>query len=66
MSSRAYVTFSGSLFGIIAILHLLRVVNGWVVDVGPWSVPMTVSWLGTIVPAALCSWAFRLVSRNEA
>ena len=66
MSSRAYAAVSGTVFGLVGALHLMRVVNGWVVEVGPWSVPMIVSWLGTIVPAALCSWAFRLVSRKEA
>jgi hypothetical protein len=66
MNSRAYMTVSGSVFGIVAVLHLLRVVNGWVVEVGPWSVPMTVSWLGTIFPAVLCGWAFRVVSRKGA
>ena len=65
MSSRAYAAVSGTVFGLVAALHLMRVVNGWAFQVGPWSVPMTVSWLGAIIPAALCWWAFRLVSRKE-
>ncbi len=66
MSSRTYLVISGTVFGIVAVLHLLRVVNGWAVVVGSWSAPMWVSWLGTLVPAVLCVWAFRLASRIRA
>ena len=66
MNSRNYLAVSGTLFGIVATLHLLRVINGWAVVVGPWSAPMGVSWLGTIIPAVLCVWAFRLASRIRA
>ncbi|MGB3563779.1 MAG: hypothetical protein WBH75_03605 [Thermoanaerobaculia bacterium] len=66
MSSRAYLVISGTIFGFVAILHLLRVVNSWAVVVGPWSAPMWISWLGTLVPVVLCVWALRLASRMEA
>ena len=65
MNSRAYLVISGTIFGIVAILHLLRVVNGWAVVVGPWSAPMWISWLGTLLPAVLCVWALRLASRIQ-
>jgi len=63
MNNRSYLVVSGAVFGFVAVLHLLRVVNGWAVVVGPWSAPMGVSWLGTIFPAVLCVWAFRMASR---
>jgi hypothetical protein len=66
MNSRAYLAISGAVFGIVAAPHLLRVVNGWPVEVGPWTAPTAVSWLGMIIPAALCTWAFRLASRKGA
>jgi hypothetical protein len=66
MNSRAYLVISGTIFGIVAIFHLLRVVNSWAVVVGPWSAPMWVSWLGTLVPAILCVWALRLASPKRA
>jgi hypothetical protein len=64
MNARTYLVTSGSLFGAVAIAHLLRVVNGWAVVAGPWSIPMWVSWFGTIVPALLAFSAFRLASRS--
>ena len=62
-SVRGYLLTSGIIFGLVAVLHLLRVVNGWPFQVGPWSVPMWSSWLGVLVPAVLCGWAFRLARR---
>jgi hypothetical protein len=65
MSRDPYLVISGVIFGVVALLHFLRVVNGWAFEVGPWSVPMWVSWLGTVGPAVLCVWAFRLASRSH-
>ena len=65
MNPRAYLVISGTLFGLVAILHLLRVVNGWAFVFGPWSVPIWASWFGTLIPAVLCIWALRLASRMQ-
>ena len=40
MSPRAYLITSGTIFGIVAILHSLRVVNDWALVLGSWSAPM--------------------------
>jgi hypothetical protein len=41
-------------------VHLARIVMGWPVMIGAWSVPMWVSWLGLVVTAALAYFGFRL------
>jgi hypothetical protein len=64
MSTRTYLAISGTVFGGVALLHLLRVANGWIAAIGPWTVPMWISWVGLLVPAALSVWAFRLASRE--
>ena len=66
MNARVYLVVSGVVFGIVAILHLVRVMNSWAFQLGPWSIPMWVSWLGTFGPAVLCLWALRLASRPNA
>ena len=66
MSSRTYLFISGTVFGVISLLHLLRVINGWDLVLGPWATPMWVSWGGTLVPGFLCIWAFRLASPKRA
>lgn len=62
MGRRNYLLISAVIFGLVAIVHLLRVLNGWPLVLGAWSVPMWGSWLGTVVPALLCVWALRLAS----
>jgi len=63
-NSKAYLYISGTVFGIVAILHLVRVVLGWDFVLGPWSLPMYISILGTIGPGLLSAWAFTLASRR--
>jgi undecaprenyl pyrophosphate phosphatase UppP len=63
MNTRLYLFITGIIFGIVAVLHLLRVVNQWDFQLGPWLFPMWVSWLGALVPALLSVWAFYMVSR---
>jgi hypothetical protein len=65
MNHRAYSLVSGTLFGIVAVVHLLRVINGWPAVLGPWSAPMWVSWFGTLGPGILCVWAYRLASQDR-
>ena len=63
MNHKNYCLVSGILFSIVAIAHLLRILNGISVQVDDYSVPMLVSWVGLVVPAALAAWAFRLTRR---
>ncbi len=36
MNTRAYLVISGIIFGVVAVLHLLRLVNDWSFQLGPW------------------------------
>ena len=58
-AARPYLIISATIFTLVAILHLLRIVNGWAFQFGPYLIPMWFSWLGTFLPAALAAWAFR-------
>jgi hypothetical protein len=60
---RAYILVSGLLFGVVAVVHILRLAYGWPVQIAGLSVPMDVSWAGIVVPGALCVWAFALARR---
>lgn len=60
MEHSRYCVISGLLFALVAVGHLLRVTNGWPAQVNGMAIPMWVSWLGTIGPAALAVWAFRI------
>lgn len=39
-NARTYVVISGVIFGLVAVIHLLRAVNGWTFELGPVSVPV--------------------------
>jgi len=57
---KAYLVTTGTLFGLLAAMHLVRVVEKWhLLATDPWFV------LGTaaiaIVTGALCLWAWRLL-----
>ena len=65
MSNREYLAISGTLFTLVALGHLARVVNDWPVQVADWSVPVVVSWVGFVVPLALALWAFSLIRGSK-
>lgn len=60
MGYRQYCVVSGILFALVALAHLLRIVNDIPVLVDEYDVPMLLSWIGFAVPAVLAFWAFRL------
>jgi hypothetical protein len=62
---RYYLRVSGTLFGLIALGHLLRLLYRVPAELGQWVVPLWVSVVGLLLPAALALWAFRLVPRVE-
>ena len=63
MSSKPYFFISGTIFGMVALAHVLRVVSQVQVHVGDWAFPMWLSWGGFAVAGALWAWAFWLLRR---
>ena len=66
MSHRSYIVVSGTLFCIVAIAHLLRILYQLPMVVEDYSVPMFFSWVGLIVPALLAVWAYGLARASGA
>ena len=60
---RTYLWVSGVLFGVVAVVHLLRVAYAWPVQIAGATVPLEASWLGLIAAAGLSAWAISLVRR---
>lgn len=58
MNPKSYIRLTAILFSIICLVQLSRIVLGWEVVVGGWSVPMWVSWLAAIVAAVLAFLGF--------
>jgi len=57
---QTYLLISGVIFGLVAILHLLRIMNDWSLQIGHLDIPMWMSYGGLVIPAVLCAWAFSL------
>ena len=60
--SNAYAAVSALIFTVVAIMHVLRVINRWTVAIGPYNVPMNVSWAALVVSALLAIWGFMQLS----
>lgn len=45
---------AGTIFGIVAILHLLRITLGVDVIIGNWALPLWINWLALPGTGALC------------
>jgi hypothetical protein len=63
--SNSYVIVSGIIFGVVSIAHLARAIGDVPIQIGAAVIPVWVSWLGTVVAAGLCAWAFRSRSPSQ-
>jgi hypothetical protein len=65
MSRKAYLLATASIFSVVGLLHLARIVFGWSVAIGDWSVSMLLSWVGMIVTGALAYFGFSLARQSS-
>ena len=56
--SNSYAIISALIFAVVAIMHVVRLVNRWTVQVGPYNVSMNVSWAALVVSALIAIWGF--------
>ena len=64
MSQKTFTTIASVIFGVVALLQLLRVLLGWSLVVGGWTVPMWFSWVAVIVAGGLSYFGARLALRS--
>ena len=60
---KSYVAISAIIFALVAIGHVIRIVQGWQVQLGDLGVAMSVSWVALVVSAALAVWGGTLLRR---
>jgi hypothetical protein len=56
--SNSYAAVSALIFALVAIGHVVRLINGWTVQIGPYNVSMNVSWAALVVSALIAIWGF--------
>jgi hypothetical protein len=59
---RGYLRISGSIFGVLGLVHVVRLLRGWPVQVAGWIVPLWISWIAVLAAGALAFRAFRLLA----
>jgi len=60
-NQQTFVLISGIIFGLVALMHAVRLALRWQVKVNQREIPMGLSVGGLIVAAGLCIWAFYLL-----
>jgi hypothetical protein len=58
LSQKIYMTLTAVVFLAVAIVHLLRIIFGWPVEIGGLSIPFWISWLALLVAGALAYFGF--------
>ena len=63
---RRYEQVSGTIFAIVSLVQLTRILMGWPVQIDLFTVPIWFSVIAFIVTGALSIWAFRSGGRRPA
>jgi hypothetical protein len=63
LSRKLYLVLSGTVFFLVDLLHLLRLIYHWPIVVGPRVMPFALSWVGFPVATAYALWAWWLWRR---
>jgi hypothetical protein len=63
-SMKLGLRIAGTIFGIVAVIHLSRILSGAAVLIEGWSLPIWVNFMGFIGSGFLCIWLW-LLSKNS-
>jgi len=61
-NEQTFVLISGIIFGLVALMHAVRLALRWQVKVNQREIPMSLSVGGLIVAVGLCFWALWLLA----
>ena len=64
MTEKTFSTIVGAIFGVVAVVHLVRILLGWSIVIEGWTVPMWVSWVGLIVAGGLTYFGAKFAMRE--
>ena len=64
MKQKIYLQTISVIFTVIAIVHVLRLLNGWQVKISTFVVPLWVSWIGAPVALFLAYQAAKFLNKK--
>jgi len=65
MREKTFFLTAAIIFGIVAVLHLIRAINGLPLIVGSWSAPTWLSWIAFIIAGFMSYWGFNLAGKKK-
>jgi len=65
MKHGAFLLVTSAIFAVIALLHALRLIYGWNVTIGEWTVPVWVSAVGFVIAGYLAFQGLRLKRKQS-
>jgi hypothetical protein len=63
MQAKPFIAISTLIFILVALAHACRLYRQWPLQVGPYAIPVNLSWLGLAVAALLAIWGIALLRR---
>ena len=63
MSPRIFLRIAGTIFGLVALLHVFRLLFAWDVVIGNFTFPVWPSWIAPFIAGYLAYEGFRLSRR---
>jgi hypothetical protein len=64
MKTKPYLIVSALIFTMVALVHLMRLAQGWPVMMGSLSVPFWISAIAFLISGGVAIWGFSLVRRK--
>jgi hypothetical protein len=65
MKAKVYIAVSASIFTVVSLVHLLRLTEGWAVQVGSLSLPLWTSMVAVLASAGVAGWGVSLLRSNS-
>ena len=64
-NNNVYPLVSGIVFGIVAVLQVIRAVNGWPVHIASFDAPVWLSWIAAVITGSLSFWAVSIFTAHD-
>jgi hypothetical protein len=65
MKMKVYVAVSALIFVLVSLGHLVRLMEDWPVQVGPFNLPVWASAIALLVSGAVAGWGLSLLRRHS-
>jgi hypothetical protein len=63
MQAKPFIAITTLIFILVALAHAFRLYQQWPLQVGPYAIPVYVSWFGLAIAAVLAIWGIALLRR---